>query len=235
MGRRVRHLNPRDAGAVIALDTRFATSNALPNRAPASGISMTVFGSPTYSAGGQGGQPRLITGVDAGLYSNLFNVASSFGNKSTIVSAWKYAGSAGSTGYYPLYISNPTDNSYFGVCYEGALLVGDYGPVPAGRTSLSTSPLTGTTAIRSQVCTGSSASLRQGGVELASKTHSQVLATGTTHRVVVGGYWWNGVIIFGSSSSTNEFYASAAIPSDNLSLAKRLEHSLAYSFKIACS
>jgi hypothetical protein len=228
----VRHLNPRDCGAIIALDTRFATSNALPNRASSSGISFSVLGSPTFANGGQGGQNRLITTPSSGLYSSIFNPTSFFiGNKSILVSVWNTQ-SAGN--YYAFYIAD-TDSaaSLAGVATESnPRLLSDWGNFASGRTLINTSALIGTTAIRSQVFTGSAASLRQNGAQVASTSHSQAMAS-TNHRAVINGYFYSDSTIEGRQAG--EFYAAIAIPIDGVSLAKRLEQSLAFSFKIACS
>ena len=225
MGRRVRHLNPRDCGAIIALDTRFATSSAIPNRA--SGITFTVRGTPTFANGGQGGQNRLTTSSTNGLYSSIFNPTSSFtANKSILVSLWAASGN-----YYPLYMSN-SGTSYSGLATEIVPRTqGDWGTSSTGRTAQNASFLT-TAAIRSQIFTGSAASLRQNGAEIASRSHSVSMAS-SNHRAVVNGYFSNGSTITGSYPG--DFYAAMAIPIDGVSLARRLEQSLAFSFKIACS
>jgi hypothetical protein len=194
---------------------------------------MTVVGSPTFSSGGQGGQNRLITGNNAGLGSGTFNAATLFSaNKGTIISVWRHSGSGS---YYPMY-SSEGFGRYTGVGWEntvGGILMGDWGGNGTARTFVVTSNLGGTTAIRSQIFTGSNAFLRQNGAQVATRAHSTVLSG--THRCAVNGFAYNGSTLTGTSSSANEFYASMMLPSDSVPLAKRLEHSLAYSFKIPCS
>jgi hypothetical protein len=167
-------------------------------------------------------------GTANGLYSGTFNPTTIFtANKSILLTV----GTPSSQQNYFSYISDASA-SYSGVAVINTDTVTDWGNVTSGRTVAVGGAGAGA-QIRGQVFTGSSASVRRNGAVLTAKSHSTTIANNASHRGVVNGFSSDGSTVAGAY--VLDFYSAIAVPSDSISIVKRLEHSLAYSFKIACS
>lgn len=248
MHRRARHLNAKAAGAGLVLDARrisglndgdaVSTWNDVSGNGN-NGTQADAAKKPLYNVNQFGGSPGILfdgtddwvscgtgTSLDVHLSSFILICIAKLTGDGPCLAKTRAAGQAHRY-YIGRYLSK------FEAFYQpasGAI------PYPAGQTDART-----TAVLHSVICNRSSGNLygRTNGLQYGSASFTADIGTNGTNpnRFLVGAY--------GNSTDTGEAanffanghigYASFVACSASLSLAKRLEHSAGFSFKIQCS
>lgn len=237
MGRRHRHLNRIHLGAVIDLDTRFITgysNGANPTSWPNRGDSANNFvrggtaSGLVYDTNQQGGQPRMrYPNGNATLRRANFNpIAWGYSNAKTVVCACR-DGKGNSTqrllyrwgntvsNIMNLWAAFSDNNTYFDMGNE---TVGQ-GRI-TGPASTTSSPV-----IYSGMANGATGSIRRNGAQLASGTMTQSV-TSLSRTLDLGS-------VDIPSHFVGDYYAFIHAPVASEPIRRRIEQSVAFSFKIA--
>jgi hypothetical protein len=236
MGRRHRHLNRTHCGAVIDLDSRFITGvsdggnpTGWPNRGN-SANNFTRSGTASglvYDTNQQGGQPRLrYPNTSATLRRSSFNPVSwGYSNAHTIVSACRDGKGNGTERLLYNWTAAVNNIMELWAQYSDNVMYFDYGKNSSnGRISAAVST-TSSPVILSGMCNGSSGSVRRNGVQVVSGAMSASVSSSARN------------FDLGSAATSNhwvgDYYTFIHGPIANESIRRRIEHSVAYSFKIA--
>ena len=234
MHRRARHLNPGSAGASLALDSRFITglsdgdpvSTWADRTANGNNATQTLTLRPTYQTNAVNGNASVeFDGVNDYLNSNA-NI---------------FATGAGSD--YWLFVTKPNDASWSPLIQGGSTVTGQSRFIFTRSTSdniftgfyiydKSNWPTYGSgVKVLSSTFDGTSQELRLAGVSLGTFTPTAVNTVRLISRI--GGYL--------DVSGFNQYFQGEMLNvttiqgSPTLSLRRRLEHAVAFSFKISCS
>jgi hypothetical protein len=249
MGRRHRHLNPRDAGAVVALDSRYITgladganmgtwSNRGTGGTTWNGVRVGTPSRVIYVASAQGGQPavRLTSGanVDAAFRTTVGN-PTSFGYGSTHMAIVANSSAKATSTERRLYeispdVSAPTSFMALWAQWQDNNMYLDQGPeTGSGRISGAVSTTSDSVVHTVIAGVGSSgSSVRRSGTAVLTGSMSGSVST-ASHVFNLGGAR---SIAAGSGFYVGDFQAFIHGPSSSVPLSRRLEQSVAFSFKI---
>lgn len=241
MRARQRHFNPGSAGAVLALDSRFITglsdgdpvSTWIDRSGRGNNITQTSTARPTYKIAQQSGQPVIrFDGLDDSMINTSTSLVTAGSSWGLIASGRMNAAIADLRGNI---FATRTTTRYWGCMYlrfQSTNYIHGNGVDLSANVTLSNITFRTLPWVSSWIMNGSgnqpnhftngqSRSINSAGT-------SQITETGTTGFVVgsnVSNQWhhgdiWNIIVVPGGISS---------------SLRRRIEHSTAISFKIACS
>ena len=233
--RRHRHLNRTHCGAVIDLDSRFITGvsdgdnpASWPNRGD-SANNFTRGGTASglvYDTNQQGGQPRMrYPNTTATLRRTGFNPVSwGYSNAHTIVSACRDAKGDSTVRLLYNWNTSPTNLMQLFAQFSDNVMYFDHGRGSSpGRISAAVST-NSSPVILSGMCDGSNGSVRRNGAQVVSGAMSASVSSSSQ------------TFDLGSITTTNhwvgDYYAFIHGPMASESIRRRIEQSVAYSFKI---
>lgn len=244
MHRRARHLNHGSAGAVLALDSRFITglsdgdpvSTWTDRSASANNATQTGTARPTFETAEQGGQPVLrFDGTNDFLVCNSYASLSA----STIIGAGKSNITTGNDRNM-FYFGNanvfsPNFNWVgIGKNYSSAKWISGNYNNPNDGSVVSSAAFTTNAAVASGITNDSGTNRLFVNGDAEGTKASVTININTSARPTIGRrgaessadvWFWNG-----------DIYCVNLIPSAvSSSLRRRLEHAVAFSFKISCS
>ena len=233
MRARQRHFNPGSAGAVLALDSRFISGinngnlvSTWLDRSPnmRNLTQATSAARPTYYANTLGGQP-VVTFNGTTNFMSSSDSGMPTGNFTIITVSQKLS---------PF----PAGNNYSTVLIYGTAYFNNQVFVGYGQDSTFGTNSFGVSQYGNSVGISNSIGTYIIGTVTRSSSIYTVLRNGTNsvQKTMGTNTVLNGTLALGNSNFNGSIASVCAIPSNvGRSLAKRLEHSAAISFKIACS
>ncbi len=248
MHRRARHLNPKAAGATLVLDARYITGlvdgNAVTTWNDLSGngynpTQATAGAKPTYKRPIQGGQPVVrFDGGDTLYYSaNLstvnalsIQVACSFNDNTSRLTAFDAKNSALSGTSFNSFVFEQMTTPAYGFYTSQNALPSNISPSAGWKIASIAADTTATGVIT----TATRFAINGVVGTLTTIGSNQYRDLTGRSGFMVGSFNNGGAPAFGYMNG--DIASISAFPSKlSASLARRLDHAIAYSFKIACS
>jgi hypothetical protein len=194
----------------------------------------------TFQANAQGGSPCMRYPGSKSLVSTSTTNLASLGYTNTWTTVTAAKNNRGNTFSFPLYFYQIRDNSdsttqffdWWAPFYDGNRYI-DYGS-PAGNWRITNAnTLNNNAAIYSAYSNGTTGTGLVNGSSVLTGAMNKTIGSVSTHSFLIGGFQNNSARYI--ESSVGDFYAFATGPFHNPSLETRIRHSMAFSFKIACS
>ena len=235
MGRRHRHLNRIQCGAVMDYDARFI--QGLSNGAQPTGwdnrsgsLNLTRTGTAadlTYNTNAQGGQPCMRFNGTAALlrYSSYNPTTVGYSNQATVIAGCLSTKATSTQRLLYRWRQSATNVMQIWAQFSDNLMYFDHGRESApGRISAAASTTTAATLI-SAMAGPSTGNIKRNGVQIASGTMSASVASIATN-FDLGGFT-------GAEHWVGDFFAFIHAPLASEPVRRRIEQSVAFSFKLA--